>query len=163
MTFWGGAVRGATAGAVGGALSMVGGSTFAANIAWGIAEGGITGGFTNALFGEDIGKGMLSGAIMGGAFATVTSGYEAFKNLKDYDKFGTDVGIFNKMTNDVQNAFLNNNSSDYMSALKDLNTFTSDRFGFSTNFSGGIKSVSSLDGEKLQSEFLIKLLLKMVL
>lgn len=96
--FWGGALRGAAVGAVGGALSMVGGGTFVANVAWGMGEGAITGGLDAALWGNDIGRGMLYGAVIGGAFATATSSIESFNNLKDGYGFGTDYGRFSSIT-----------------------------------------------------------------
>ena len=95
--FWGGAVRGAAVGAVGGALSMVGGGTFVANVAWGIGEGAVTGGLDAALWGNDIGKGMLNGAVIGGAFAAATSGIEAYGNYKDGYGFRTDKGVMKNL------------------------------------------------------------------
>ena len=95
-----GAWRGALVGAVGGALSLVGGGTFAANVAWGMGEGALTGGLDAALWGNDIGKGMLWGAVMGGAFASVTSGIESYGNYKEGYGFSTDVGRFNKYVNE---------------------------------------------------------------
>jgi hypothetical protein len=78
--FWGGALRGAAVGAVGGALSMVGGAgmPFVQNLALGMGQGALTGGLDAALWGNDIGKGMLWGAAAGGVFTTLQS--ENFRN-----------------------------------------------------------------------------------
>lgn len=100
-TFWYGAWKGAVVGAVGGTLSLVGGGTFVANVAWGMGQGAITGGLNAALWGDDIGQGMLYGAAIGGAFAFGQSSYQSIKNYKDYGMFGTNDGVFNRMVNDA--------------------------------------------------------------
>ncbi len=92
--FW----RGALVGAVGGALSMVGGGTFFANVAWGAFEGMLTGGLDAVLWGYDVGKGMINGALMGAAFAAITSGIEAYGNYKNGHGFRTDVGVIKHYT-----------------------------------------------------------------
>ena len=93
-TFWGGAWRGATVGAVGGGLSMIGGAgmPFIANLALGMGEGAITGGLDAALWGNDIGKGMLWGAAAGAVFTTLTS--ENFRNWTKGKGFLTNENVF---------------------------------------------------------------------
>jgi RHS repeat-associated protein len=146
-TFLGGAWRGAVVGAAGGALSMVGGGTFIANIAWGLGQGAFTGGLDALLWGEDIKRSAMIGAAFGAGFAAVTSGIEAFKNLNEFDEFGTNIGVFNRMAKDVQNAYLNNDYSSLQSAMKNINDFSSSRFGFYSNMEfGGTVSAASPDG-----------------
>jgi len=122
MTFWDGAWRGGLVGAVGGALSMVGGGTFVANVAWGMGQGAITGGLDAALWGNDVGKGMLYGAAIGGAFAAATSGIEAYGNYKDGHGFRTNEGVINNYikNNQYQNAI------DYVQV----------KYGMSLNYQG---------------------------
>jgi len=146
-TFLGGAWRGAVVGAAGGALSMVGGGAFIANIAWGMGQGAFTGGLDALLWGEDIKRSAMIGAAFGAGFAAVTSGIEAFKNLNEFDEFGTNIGVFNRMAKDVQNAYLNNDYSGLQSAMKNINDFSSSRFGFYSNMEfGGTVSAASPDG-----------------
>ena len=97
MNFWDGAWRGGITGAVGGALSMVGGSgmSFAANLGLGTAEGAFTGGLNAALWGDDVGKGMLWGAAGGALMTTVTS--ENMSNLFKGEGFYTNENVFNNM------------------------------------------------------------------
>ncbi|MGC9353312.1 MAG: RHS repeat domain-containing protein [Mariniphaga sp.] len=131
--FWGGAWRGAAVGAVGGALSMVGGGTFVANVAWGMGEGALTGGLDAALWGNEIGNGMLYGAAIGGAFAFGQSTIESVKNMEAGYGFGTDVGRFNHYAKGVQEAFENSNMSDLQSNLGILNNIGESRFGTNPN------------------------------
>jgi len=145
--FWGGAVRGAAVGAVAGGLSMIGGGTFVANLAWGAGEGALTGGLDAALWGNNIGEGMMWGAASGMAFASITSGIEAIQNAKDGYGFGTDIGRFNKMSNTIQETFLQEKFID-PSIMNSFNEFTNSRFGLTTNFEFSvIKSSSTLDGQ----------------
>ncbi len=97
MTFWDGAWRGGLVGAVGGGLSMIGGAgmPFITNLALGTGSGALTGGLDAALWGNDIGKGMLWGAAAGAAFTTFTS--ENFKNMLKGEKFLTNENVFNNM------------------------------------------------------------------
>ena len=88
-----GACRGALSGAIGGALSMVGGGTLVANILWGGAEGSITGAVDAALWGEDINRAALNGAIMGASFASFNSLIEASRNCVNGNGFGTSEGL----------------------------------------------------------------------
>lgn len=97
MNFWDGAWRGGITGAVGGALSMVGGAgmSFATNLGLGTAEGAFTGGLNAALWGDDVGKGMLWGAAGGALMTTVTS--ENMSNLFKGEGFYTNENVFNNM------------------------------------------------------------------
>jgi hypothetical protein len=126
--FWKGAGRGAAVGALGGALSMAGGGTFVANVAWGMAEGAINGGLDAALWGNDVGEGMLYGAAIGGAFAFGQSTIESFKNLKDYNMFGTNDGVFNQMVDHSTNIVNGKTYVNEQRAQKALDFWT-DRFG----------------------------------
>ena len=80
MTFWDGAWRGGLVGVVGGGLSMIGGAgmPFVANLALGTGSGALVGGLDAALWGNDIGEGMLWGAATGAVFTTLAS--ENFSN-----------------------------------------------------------------------------------
>jgi len=95
--FWYGAWRGGVVGAVGGGLSMIGGAgmSFAANLGLGTAEGAVTGGLDAALWGNDVGKGMLWGAAGGALLTTATS--ENMKNLFKGEGFYTNENVFNNM------------------------------------------------------------------
>ena len=62
------------------------------NFGYGVAEGGITGGLSDALWGGN-GSGIWKGAIIGGGFAAITSGIEAYKNFSDYGQFKTDSDL----------------------------------------------------------------------
>ena len=97
MNFWDGAWRGGITGAVGGALSMVGGAgmSFAANLGLGTAGGALTGGLDAALWGNDVGKGMLWGAAGGALMTTVSS--ENMSNLFKGEGFYTNENVFNNM------------------------------------------------------------------
>ena len=90
--FFQGAGKAAIIGALGGLLAPIGGGTFIANVAWGAGQGALLGGLGAAMSGGDIGKGMLYGAVIGAAFATVTSGIESIGNAKDGFGFGTNEG-----------------------------------------------------------------------
>jgi hypothetical protein len=94
MTFWDGAWRGAAVGAVGGLMAPIGGAgmTFGANLALGSAQGAITGGLDAALWGNDIGEGMLWGAAAGAAFTTLTS--ENFSNWTKGKGFYNNENVF---------------------------------------------------------------------
>ncbi|HMM12358.1 MAG TPA: hypothetical protein PKE03_09730 [Bacteroidales bacterium] len=70
----------------------------------------------------------------------------AWEQLNNYE-FGTNIGVFNRMAKDVQNAYLNNDYSSLQSAMKNINDFSSSRFGFYSNMEfGGTASVASTDG-----------------
>ncbi|HOK26806.1 MAG TPA: hypothetical protein P5320_09070 [Bacteroidales bacterium] len=73
---------------------MIGGAgmPFAANLLLGTAEGAITGGLDAALWGNDIGKGMLWGAAAGAVFTTLTS--ENFSNMLKGEGFNTNENVF---------------------------------------------------------------------
>ena len=76
---------------------MVGGAgmSFAANLGLGTAEGAFTGGLNAALWGDDVGKGMLWGAAGGALMTTVTS--ENMSNLFKGEGFYTNENVFNNM------------------------------------------------------------------
>jgi len=76
---------------------MIGGAgmPFATNLLLGTAEGAITGGLDAALWGNDIGKGMLWGAAGGAVFTTLTS--ENFSNWTKGEGFYTNENVFNHM------------------------------------------------------------------
>jgi hypothetical protein len=95
--FWKGAGRGALVGGIGGGLSMIGGAgmPFATNLLLGTSEGAITGGLDAALWGNDIGKGMLWGAAGGALFTTLTS--ENLSNTMKGEGFYTNENVFNNM------------------------------------------------------------------
>ena len=95
MTFWDGAWRGAVVGAVGGLMAPIGGAgmTFGANLGLGTAEGAITGGLDAALWGNDIGKGILWGVAAGAVFTTLTS--ENFSNWTKGKGFYNNENVFN--------------------------------------------------------------------
>jgi hypothetical protein len=99
--FLDGAWKGAIVGAVGGALGQFGGGTFLNNVVWGAGTGAITGGLSAGLNGGDIGKGMLYGAAIGGAFAFGQSTIQSINNYSDYGMFGTNDGVFNRMVDDA--------------------------------------------------------------
>jgi RHS repeat-associated protein len=96
-TFWEGAWRGAVVGAVGGGLSIIGGAgmPFVSNLLLGSGQAAITGGLDAALWGNDIGKGMLWGAITGAVVTTLTS--ENFTNWRKGEGFYTNKNVFDKM------------------------------------------------------------------
>lgn len=58
-----------------------------------MGQGAVTGGLDAALWGDNIGKGMLWGAASGAVFATATSGLEALRNYKEGYGFRTNEGI----------------------------------------------------------------------
>ena len=97
MTFWDGAWRGGVVGAVGGLMAPIGGAgmTFGANLGLGIGQGAVTGGLDAALWGNDIGNGMLWGTAAGAVFTTLTS--ENFKNLLKGENFLTNEKVFTIM------------------------------------------------------------------
>ncbi|MGM0653690.1 MAG: hypothetical protein ACQES4_13065, partial [Bacillota bacterium] len=93
--FWEGAGRGALVGGVGGGLSMIGGAgmPFATNLLLGTAQGALTGGLDAALWGNDIGNGMLWGGAGGAVFTTLTS--ENFSNWTKGKGFYNNENVFN--------------------------------------------------------------------
>jgi RHS repeat-associated protein len=92
-----GGIKGGVVGAVGGGLSMIGGAgmSFAANIGIGTAEGAFTGGLDAAMWGNNVGQGMLWGAAGGALMTTVTS--ENMNNLFKGEGFYTNENVFNHM------------------------------------------------------------------
>ena len=129
MTFWDGAWRGGIVGAVGGGLSMIGGAgmPFIANLAIGTGSGALTGGLDAALWGNDIGKGMLWGAAAGAVFTTITS--ENFSNMLKGEGFYTNENVFNNMIE---------RGMDKQAIL--------DYFGFEGTYTGTAKGPSYVDG-----------------
>jgi RHS repeat-associated protein len=120
VTIAGGVLRGAFVGAVGGALSTVGGGTFVANVAWGVGQGAFTGGLDAVVWGnEEIGMTMLKGAIVGGAFATLTSGIESIKNASEGYGFGTNEGRLRALLKSKN--------------MEKLSGFMNDRYGIDAN------------------------------
>lgn len=100
--FWGGFWRGGLVGGASGALAFIGGGTFIANIAWGTGQGIAMNGLSNVLDGNPFFQGAGTAGIIGGTFAAVTSGIESYKNWEDGYGFGTDKGVFNKLTKDAR-------------------------------------------------------------
>ncbi len=100
-TFLGGFWRGAAVGAATAYLGGIGGGSFLANVAWGAGEGILANGLSNALDGEAFFSDAGKAAIIGGAFAAVTSGIESLKNAADHDGFGTNIGRFKKLVNEA--------------------------------------------------------------
>jgi RHS repeat-associated protein len=95
--FLDGAWKGAAVGAVGGLMGPMGeaGMSFVENLGVGAIQGAFTGGLDAALWGTDIGKGMLWGAAGGAAFATLTS--QNLKNLTKGEGFRTNSKVFDRM------------------------------------------------------------------
>jgi len=91
----GGALKGVAVAVVGGPLSMIGGGSFLGNLALGVGQGTLSGGLDAALWGNDIGKGMLWGAAAGAVFTTLTS--ENFSNALTGEGFYTNENVFNNM------------------------------------------------------------------
>ncbi|MGC9353309.1 MAG: RHS repeat-associated core domain-containing protein [Mariniphaga sp.] len=127
--FWKGAGRGALVGGVGGGLSMIGGAgmPFVANLAIGTGSGALTGGLDAALWGNDIGEGMLWGAAAGAVFTTLTS--ENFSNTLKGEGFYTNENVFNNMIE---------RGMDKQAML--------DYFGFEGTYTGTTKGPSYVDG-----------------
>jgi RHS repeat-associated protein len=127
--FWKGAGRGALVGSVGGGLSMIGGAgmPFVANLAIGTGSGALTGGLDAALWGNDIGEGMLWGAAAGAVFTTITS--ENFSNALKGEGFYTNENVFNNMIE---------RGMDKQAML--------DYFGFEGTYTGTTKGPSYIDG-----------------
>jgi hypothetical protein len=127
--FWKGAGRGALVGSVGGGLSMIGGAgmPFVANLAIGTGSGALTGGLDAALWGNDIGEGMLWGAAAGAVFTTITS--ENFSNALKGEGFYTNENVFNNMIE---------RGMDKQAML--------DYFGFEGTYTGTTKGPSYIEG-----------------
>nr|NQU93547.1 RHS repeat-associated core domain-containing protein [Bacteroidota bacterium] len=92
-----GAWKGAVVGAVGGLMGPMGGAgiSFVENLGVGAIQGAFTGGLDAALWGTDIGNGMLWGAAAGMTFATLTS--QNLKNLTKGEGFRTNSKVFDRM------------------------------------------------------------------
>ena len=103
-SFLGGFWRGAVFSGAGSALGMVGGGSFLANIAWGVGEGVVVNGLSNTLDGNELFKGAGISAIVGGAFAAISSGIESYKNWQDGYGFGTNTGRLNNMIEEFKNS-----------------------------------------------------------
>ncbi len=101
--FWDGAWKGAVVGAIGGSISMIGGAgmPFAYNLLLGTGQGAITGGLDAALWGNDIGEGMLWGAAGGALMTTLTS--ENLKNAIKGEGFYTNKNVFDRMMQGTSN------------------------------------------------------------
>jgi RHS repeat-associated protein len=97
QSFWSGAWKGGVVGAVGGGLGMIGGAgmPFVQNLLLGTGQGALVGGLDAALWGNDIGNGMLWGAAGGAVFTTLTS--ENFSNSLKGEGFYTNENVFNNM------------------------------------------------------------------
>lgn len=134
--FWKGAGRGTLVGGVGGGLSMIGGADmpFITNLVMGTGSGAITGGLDAALWGNDIGKGILWGAAGGAVFTTLTS--ENFRNWTKGEKFLTNENVFNNMIE---------RGMDKQALL--------DYFGFEGTYTGVTKGPSYVDGGGEGSSF----------
>lgn len=89
-----GMFKGGFVGGLGGLLGGVGGAgmNFGQNLLLGTAEGAFTGGVDAMLWGEDVGKGMLYGAITGAVLTTLTS--ENLKNVFRGKGFKTNANVF---------------------------------------------------------------------
>jgi hypothetical protein len=76
---------------------MIGGAgmSFAQNLSLGTGQGALVGGLDAALWGNDIGNGMLWGAAGGAVFTTLTS--ENFSNALKGEGFYTNENVFNNM------------------------------------------------------------------
>lgn len=95
-SFLSGAWRGAISGAVGGFLSPMGGAglSFGADLALGVLQGGFVGGLDALLFGNNVGKGILYGALSGAVMTTLTSEYVS--NLCKGKGFNSNETIFQR-------------------------------------------------------------------
>lgn len=89
-----GMVKGGFVGGLGGVLGGIGGAgmSFGGNLILGTAEGAFTGGVDAMLWGEDVGEGMLFGAISGAVLTTLTS--ENLKNAFRGKGFKTNANVF---------------------------------------------------------------------
>ena len=97
-----GYAKGAATGLVGGVLAPIGGAgmSFGKNLAYGVAEGAAVGAFDAWIWGNDVGQGMLGGAIGGAVFTTLES--ENFSNLLKKGEFLTNANLYeNMMANGV--------------------------------------------------------------
>ncbi|MCF8406131.1 MAG: hypothetical protein K9H58_19470 [Bacteroidales bacterium] len=96
-SFGSGAWKGLAVGVAGNLLAPIGGAgmNFGQNLVLGTVEGALIGGFDAALWGNDVGQGMLWGGVGGAAFTTLTS--ENFSNWTKGGKFLTNENVFNNM------------------------------------------------------------------
>lgn len=94
QNFWSGAWKGAITGGVGGLMGPIGGAgmSFAANVGLGAAQGALVGSLDAALWGTNVGKGMLWGCISGASFATLTS--DNMRNLVKRKGFKSNQSVF---------------------------------------------------------------------
>jgi len=132
-TFLGGFWRGAAVGAATAYLGGIGGGSFLGNVAWGAGEGVLANGISNALDGEAFFDGAGKAAILGGAFAAVTSGIESVRNDNDGYGFGTNKGRLDAMIDDYNSAV---GPSNKLTTGNRAISFVKDRYGLSNaNFS----------------------------
>ncbi|MCF8406127.1 MAG: hypothetical protein K9H58_19450, partial [Bacteroidales bacterium] len=78
-------------------LAPIGGAgmNFGQNLVFGTVEGALIGGFDAALWGNDVGQGMIWGGVGGAAFTTLFS--ENFSNWTKGENFLTNENVFNNM------------------------------------------------------------------
>lgn len=124
---------------------IIPGAQFLLPVAISADIGAVTGGLDAALWGNDIGQGMIYGAAIGGAFAAGQLTIESIKNYNQGYGFGTNVGRFNYLVRNTQEAHEMRNINDFNNAFSRLNAFGSSRFGFNPNASFIESGSSSTD------------------
>jgi RHS repeat-associated protein len=97
-----GMFKGAVVGALTSFLGSFGGGTFAQQVLWGLGEGAAVGGVNAALWNENIGQGILKGAVSGAAYAAAFAGVESVTNWAEGYGFGTNDGRLSKMVEAVK-------------------------------------------------------------
>lgn len=105
-SFLGGFWKGAIVGGIGGGLSLIGGGSLLGNAAWGAGQGVFTNGVSNLLNGDSFFQGAGTAALLGAAFAIVTS--DNTRNLFKGHGF--------RSNDEVLGRFIKNN--DYTGALE---------------------------------------------
>ena len=78
-------------------MSIIGGGNIISNVLWGSTQGAITSAIDAKLWGDDIDKAVLYGAISGGVFAIFSSIHEAALNNYDGYGFRTNEGVMRKL------------------------------------------------------------------
>ncbi|MDL2224554.1 hypothetical protein LJB92_04490, partial [Bacteroidales bacterium OttesenSCG-928-M06] len=138
MSFWDGAWRGATSAAIGGGLSIFGGASLGTglNLLTGATEGALSGVIDAALFGDNIGKSALTGAISGLGYTFLNS--EEVVNFSQGKGFNNNQQVFNKMRNEgivTPNSNWEQNALDYfnLDATFDPNQLYGGHYHESTN------------------------------